>query len=250
MMRSSVLNLYKVVRRYRRRQESERSTAITTTTTTATATAMMNRSSAAAAAAASASTDVEAEVQAATSALVVDEKTRDEGDDNGLRCTDTYCLGELQDRELLVADDGVTIRSKSQQQKEVVFTKNRWAQFVSLLPCIDDEAKELNKQSRPVAFRQHIGDGYYVSVNDGFMCVDVRKYFLPYGMQRGDEKPTKRGIALRLDEWCELLKLVPLIHQMFPSLANALPCYAQGDHMNQLGWLDCTSCHPFGVPPY
>ena len=67
------------------------------------------------------------------------------------------------------------------------------------------------------------------------MCVDVRKYVLPYGMQHGDEKPTKCGIALRLNEWSKLLKLVPFIHQMFPSLANALPCYAQGDHLNQLG---------------
>ena len=182
------------------------------------------------------------EVQAATMALIVDEGTCDG--------TTIYCLGKLQDRELLATDDGITIRSKSEQQKEVVFTKNRWAQFVLLLPDIDEEAKELNKQTRPIAYRRHIGDGYYVSVNAGYMCVDVRKYFLPFGMQHGDEKPTKRGIALRLDEWAELLKLVPLIHQMFPSLANASPCYAQGDHLNQLGWLDCTSCHAFAVPPY
>ena len=113
---TSVLNLYKVVQRYKQRLQSEREISATTTTTT---TMMMNRSCVV-----NGSTDVATEVQAATLALVVDEETRDGGDDNGLRSTTTYCLGELQDRELLVDDDSVTIRSKSEQQKEVVFTKN------------------------------------------------------------------------------------------------------------------------------
>lgn len=52
-----------------------------------------------------------------------------------------------------------------------------------------------NRQSRPVAYQQHIGSGYYVSVNDGFMCVDVRKY----GVREGEEKPTQHSISLWLD---------------------------------------------------
>jgi len=42
---------------------------------------------------------------------------------------------------------------------------------MTALPNIDEEAKELNKKTRSVAYRQHIGDGYYVSVTDGVMCV-------------------------------------------------------------------------------
>ena len=136
---------------------------------------------------------VAAEVDAATSALLIDEDQRNV---DGQRSAATYCLGERQDRELLVTDDSVTIRSKSEAHKRVLFTNNRWAQFVALLPYIDEEAKQLNRQSRAVAYRQHIGDGYYVSVNEGFMCVDVRKFFLPYGLQPGEEKPTKEGIAV------------------------------------------------------
>ena len=158
----------------------------------------------------------------------------------------TYCLGEHQDRELLVTDDSVTITSKSEAHKRVMFTNNRWAEFVALLLYIDEEAKQLNRQSRPVAYRQHIGDGYYVSVNGGVMCVDVRKFYLPYGLQLGEEKPTKEGIALRLDEWVELLSIVPVIHQMFPSLMNASAC----SHLSQPGFMACTSCNPFHVRPY
>ena len=142
---------------YSRRKLTREQFLVTTTTTTTMM--MMNRSTAI-----KSTMDVTtaAEVQAATMALIVDEGTGDG--------TTTYCLGELQDRKLLVTDDDVTIRSKSEQQKEVVFTKNRWAQFVLLLPDIDEEAKELNKQTRPIAYRRHIGDGYYVSVNAGYMC--------------------------------------------------------------------------------
>ena len=93
--------------------------------------------------------------------------------------------------------------------------------------------------------RRHIGDGYYVSVNDEVMCVDIglRQFFVPYGLQPSDVRPTKSCIALRLDEWVELLNLVPLINQMIPSLARAKPCY--DEHLGQLDWMACRSCHPF-----
>ena len=127
-----------------------------------------------------------------------------------------------------------------------MFDKNRWAQFAALFTHIDEEAKELNKQTRPVAYRQHIGDGYFVSVNDGFMYVDIRKYFLPYSMQPGEEKPTKQGITLHQDEWTDLFNLMPIVHQMFPSLTNATACC----HLSQLSFMTCMSCYPFNVPVY
>ena len=117
---------------------------------------------------------------------------------------------------------------------------------MSLFPHVDEEAKELNMQTRPVAYRQHIGYRYFVSVNEGFMCVNIRKYFLPYGMQPGKQKPTKHEIALRLDEWSELLNIVPMVHQMFPSLMNATAC----SHLSQLSFMTCMSCNPFNVPSY
>ena len=185
--------------------------------------------------------DMTAEVNDATIALLIDDNN------NG---STTYFLGERQDRMFVATSDSVTIESKSDPHKKVVFDKNRWAQFVALFAHVDKEAKELNRKTRPVAYRQHIGNGYYVCVNDGFMCVDVRKYFLPYGLQQGEEKPTKHGISIRLDEWLELLDLVPIIHQLFPTLMTATACYEQDDHLNQLGFLACTSCNPFRASPY
>ena len=154
-----------------------------------------------------------------------------------------FTFGERQDREIVATPDEVTITSKAEPNKTVKFTVNRWAHFTAILPAIDDEAKELNRKTRTVAYRIHIGDGYYVSVNHEIMCVDIRQFFVPYVLQPSDVKPTKSGIAFRLDEWVELLNLVPLIHQMIPSLARAKPCC--DEHLGQLDWRDCRSCHPF-----
>ena len=89
-----------------------------------------------------------------------------------------FTLGDQQDRMLVVTSDEVTITSSSDQRKTVSFSTNRWAQFMTALPNIDDEAKELNRKSRPVAYRHHIGDGYYVSVTGDVMCVDVRTFLM------------------------------------------------------------------------
>ena len=58
-------------------------------------------------------------------------------------------------------------------RKTVSFSTNRWAHFLAVLTNVDDEAKELNRKSRPVAYRHDIGDGYYVSVTGDVMCVDI-----------------------------------------------------------------------------
>ena len=51
----------------------------------------------------------------------------------------------------------------------------------------------------------------------------------------------------RLDEWSSLCNLVDVINKAYMSLGSAQPCYYDDDHVNQLGWLNCTECHPFHV---
>jgi len=99
-------------------------------------------------------------------------------------------------------------------------------------------------ETTKVNYREHIGGGHYVSVTSGFKCVDLRKFYMPYGQTEG-EKPTKRGLALRLDEWSSLCSLIPTINQDFPVLGTTAACYDSDDHMNQLGWLACAECNPY-----
>jgi len=71
-----------------------------------------------------------------------------------------------------------------------------------------------------------------MSVTSGFKCVDFRTFFMPYGGV--EPKPSKKGIALRIPEWIELLRLIEVINNTCPDLATALPCYTELDHASQL----------------
>jgi len=57
---------------------------------------------------------------------------------------------------------------------------------------------------KAVSYKCAIGGGYYVSVTSGFYCVDIRKFFVPFGQT--EIKPTRRGLALRLREWSDWKK--------------------------------------------
>jgi len=68
-----------------------------------------------------------------------------------------------------------------------------------------------------VAFRLHLGDGWYVSVTGGYNCVDFRRFYIPYGTSHEHVRPTRDGISLCLDEWAELLVFIPTIHKCHPN---------------------------------
>jgi len=105
---------------------------------------------------------------------------------------------------------------------------------------IDANIRILLEGAQEIKYHEHIGGGHYVSVTTGFRCVDFWRSFLPQ-----DQKPTKKGVALRLDEWAKMRNIVETIDDNHPSLASAIPCYLQEDHQNQMGALQCPECHPF-----
>ena len=84
---------------------------------------------------------------------------------------------------------------------------------MSILKEVDIEAREVNRQTRPVAYRAHIGELYYVSVTAGYGSVDIGWFYVPYGLASENVRPTRNGIGLRIDEWVHLLKLLPTIHE-------------------------------------
>jgi len=101
---------------------------------------------------------------------------------------------------------------------------------------------EALRGNHPVSYKTHIGGGYYVSITSGFNCIDIRKFYVPYG--RTDPKPTRRGIALRLGEWTEI-KIINTINDKFPTLGTTTPCFYNEDQLDQLVALQYRDCHPF-----
>ena len=127
----------------------------------------------------------------------------------------------------------------------VYVSRYRWAAFRQKIDDVSTSAKAVATGDEGVKLCQHIGGAHYVSVTSGYHCVDFRKWYQPYGTKDGDIKPTKRGVALRFDEWSDLCTLATTISTAYSSLASALPCYYDEDHMNPTDWLNCDECHPF-----
>jgi len=127
-----------------------------------------------------------------------------------------------------------------------LFRCYRWAAFCQVIDDADKSVKAILSSDQNVKFLQHIGGAYYVSVNSGYRCVNLRMWFQPLDTA-GDIRPTNRGVCLRLNEWSDLCNLVDVTHKTYTSLDSAQPCYYGDDHMDQLGWLNCIECHPFLV---
>jgi len=122
-------------------------------------------------------------------------------------------LGEKRDRVIDIARNVVTIHSSCEPNKLATLTPKCWANLILFCQQIDNEVKELNLKMRPVAFRLHLGDGWYVCMTGGQNCVDFRRFYIPYGTSHENVRPTCDGISLRLDEWAELLVVIPTIHE-------------------------------------
>jgi len=129
-------------------------------------------------------------------------------------------------------------------KKGVCFTKTRWATFRAHIDEID-RSVELLKADQSVEYSQHIGGKYYVTISRGIKCVNIRRYFLPPNCTK--ERPTRSGIALRLDEWETFLTKMDDLHEKLPELKVVSPCYTSENHANQLGYLNCLECNPFGL---
>ena len=123
----------------------------------------------------------------------------------------------------------------------------RWSQFRQSIEAIETHLKSLHA-GEPVSYKQPIGGGYYISITSGFYCIDIRKWFMPYG--ETDIKPTRQGVALRLREWATMKNIMEAINERYPSLGTALPCYLADDHCNQIGALQCRECNPFTAITY
>ena len=83
----------------------------------------------------------------------------------------SFALGDRQDRVLMIKAGNVKITSTSVLEKHVTLSTKRWVRFVSICKKVDIEAREVNRQTRPVAYHAHIGELYYVSVTTGYGSV-------------------------------------------------------------------------------
>ena len=92
-----------------------------------------------------------------------------------------------------------------------------WSQLKSVMQDVDQELKELNNTSHPVNYRIHIGGKIYITLSTGHLSVDIREFDVPEGQDV--PVPSTNGVALQLDEWRSLLKMIPVAEAANPLLA-------------------------------
>ena len=102
-------------------------------------------------------------------------------------------------RSLKLEKDNDEIRIQNKGTKNAAaFTPTHWASFVLYTNEIDTWLSKLT-QGEDVAYHNHHGGGWHVSLTKGFRCIDLRKFCVPFG--ETNCKATKTQIALRLHEW-------------------------------------------------
>ena len=62
----------------------------------------------------------------------------------------SFIIGSRQDRVLTIKAGNVKITSTSLPDKHVTLTTKCWAHFMSICKKVDNEAREVNRQMRPV----------------------------------------------------------------------------------------------------
>jgi len=118
----------------------------------------------------------------------------------------------------------------------------RFASFAFNLMQINEKVESMER-GETVDFKLHIGGGVYVTINNKFKTVDIRKFFMPPDSM--EEKPTRRGISLRLAEWKQLVICMPKIIDSDIDIGTALPCYLCDSHKNMMAIIECRECSPF-----
>jgi hypothetical protein len=104
------------------------------------------------------------------------------------------------------------------------------------LDNIDQALEGTKKDDGKVYYKQHLGQNIYVSVEQSYPWVDIRKWWLPENAK--NVMPTKKGISLSMKMWEEFKKTIPELKRTLQSeLDNVRYCYP--DHDNQMAMLEC-----------
>ncbi|XP_046573532.1 uncharacterized protein LOC124281642 [Haliotis rubra] len=120
-------------------------------------------------------------------------------------------------------------------KRGIVLTLKHWLE----IPSVFIQLMEAVREGRNQAY-VHIGVNVYASL-DPNGSVDLRQW------EKNDQLgvvPTAKGIMLSPDQWKKLRDCYDVMPDFVPELKDMVPCMAQEDHQNQMGYLQCSFCNP------
>jgi len=103
-------------------------------------------------------------------------------------------------KELMLVIEEVVVRLSS-PNNFVTLTPSRWKKLIDYLEEIIEEMKAFNHMSRTVSYHIHIGDEYYVTINNSARVVDISRFLiLSYPPSCMRVYSTGEGVSFRFDE--------------------------------------------------
>lgn len=148
-----------------------------------------------------------------------------------------YMIGEKKLSVLEYGDDIlVEIEVEDSINKCVSLDVKKWKYFCDHIEQIQQSVRQYLIRGREGEYMLHLGNDLFLSVKNGVMCVDFRKWFKNSANYM---KPLKNGVALTLTEFEMLSKMLPEINEDIPDLETIIPCqYTHNEEML------CDHCKP------
>jgi len=132
----------------------------------------------------------------------------------------TFKIGNERSLKLNKKNDSIFIEDKT--------LRRRLTPFLQCLDQIDNQLRRLS-EGEDVAYCMHYAGTWHVSLTKGFRCVALRKFFVP--TDQTVWKPTKTGIALRLNKWPTFKQAIDKLHRDNPTATTYTPCLLNLDHI-------------------
>ncbi|XP_067687021.1 uncharacterized protein [Haliotis asinina] len=122
-------------------------------------------------------------------------------------------------------------------KRGIVLSLKHWMELPGAIRSIEEAVKEGKPNSQ-----WHLGANVFVTMDS--TGIEIRQCCWDNSMQ--SMVPRAKGILLSMDQWKKLGYCVEVMADFVPELKNMVPCMAQEDHQNQMGYLMCSFCNPSG----
>lgn len=127
-------------------------------------------------------------------------------------------------------------------RKGIALDLEKWKKITYYKDDVDSAIDQHDAEMQ-VAYNQHLGENYYMTIDNDYPVVNIRKWWMPPG---NDEiVPTKKGAAITFDQWETLKELMPEVEKKIGDQLKEIEfCENSESHQNQMGFLQCPRCNP------
>ena len=126
--------------------------------------------------------------------------------------------------------------------KGITIPLQRWVNLLAHMKDMGKSMMKIKDEDDSMDVRYKPGGDLIIGVKSPYRNVDLREF---YRSHSGELRPTTRGIKLKFYKWNKLrFECVTLVENTVSCVKDMTLCWAQEDHQNQLGMMECSECSP------